>query len=294
MTDWIRRIEIDPDWYDYEIEVTPGWIKRVDASMSKRNRLTPVLFDLATDLGGATMAASLPFVLTSNIVHYHKGHLEGKQNKSYTHRVADAITLKLASKLRGSLKLSPQDLIEIQGACREIQRDLELAYEVAVPVSHQYVWQRFREETRIQRMAWHGQQLCFVAAYSALENFLVQSVAVALKQPSFKKKRADEFPELRDLFGEEIHDMAWADPYPVSVRLARNAILHNGGRETDTLSSHGHDILVRDQILQFKAHNNIRLLRHIEACAEKVIEIGSQMPAVLREKKKKRRRGRKR
>ncbi|WP_428307690.1 hypothetical protein [Lacipirellula sp.] len=292
MSDWSRKIEIDPDWQDYEIQITPGWTRKVSDSTSRRNRLIPVFYDFAADLSGATMAASLPYLLTSNIVHYHKGYVQAKEEPTTSQRLADVVTLLLARKLRGRANLTADQLLEIQSACLEIQQEFKVAYAQTSGISHDYVWDGFMKEPRTHRMAWHSQQLCFVAAFSAFENFLVQSVAVAMKQPTFKKKRAEEFPELRDAFGQAIYDQSWSDKYMASVRLARNAILHNGGRETDSLRTLGHGFLVKEKMLQIKASDNTRLLRHLEASAESIIHVGSQIPAVIREKKRRRKRRR--
>ena len=285
-------MEVDPNWSDYRIELTAGWVKATEALLPRRSRLQAAFWDLLADLRASSHAASLPYMLTANIVSFHRGHIKGREDRSHNFRLADAMTRRLALKLQG--KLDAAMMATVRGACLEIQQEFVDAYDSAPAISHEEVWGGFSDFTPFRTMAWSAQRNAFVMSWAAFENFLLQAVAAALMNPTFKRRLGQgRFTELADEFDEAIHGICWADDYPTHVRLARDAIMHNGGRVGSPLDQLPHPFAVIEKLLQIKASDNRNLLKYIENCTLALITAANEKPALLQPKRPRKRHRRK-
>jgi hypothetical protein len=280
--------EVDPDWRDYDVSLTRGWAKRIDALVPRQSRLKPVVFDLTADLRAVTITASMPNQMVSGLSAFASGYVNEKNEPTPTYRIADAMTRRLALKLQQRLNLTPDEMTEIRGACLEIQSEISKVHDATVEFTPDDVWARYMEAKGFQFGLWGTQRICFVATYNAYDNFLTRCVAIALKQPTFRRKRDDVFAKaIEDHFGAEALDLCWRCSAVAVPREVRHALSHCGGRETDKLRSLAHDFPVENGVLQVMAGHNKKLLRLIEARATYLVEIANTLPQFRKDRKPK-------
>jgi hypothetical protein len=270
--------EVDPDWRDYDVSLTRGWARELHALTPKNCKLRPVVFALTADLRAISIAASFPNQLASSLSAFANGYLRAKSDPSPTFRVADAITRRLALKLKPRLNLSASDMAEIHGACLEIQSEVDHVQNVGLSYSSDDVWGEYMQAKGFQFGLWGVQRISFVAAYNAYDNFLTQCVALALKQPTYRRKRGDTFEAaIEQHFGAEAVKHCWRCDAVAVPREARHALSHYGGRETDELRRLTHDFPIRDRMIQVLAAHNKRLLRVIEDRATYLVTIARDL-----------------
>ena len=280
--------EVDPDWRDYDVRLTPGWAKHLDSLISRRNRLKPVAFDLTADLRAVSITASSPRQMVAGLSGFATGYVNGKREPTPVYRIADAMTRRLAGKLQHRLSLSEAQLTEVRGACLEIQSEISTVQDAKLEFKPDDIWAEFMQNKGFQFSLWGTQRICFVSAYNAYDNFLTRCVSLALQQPTFRRKRDDVFAEaIEDNFGKQALEHCWRCSAVAVPREVRNALSHSGGRETDKLRSLTHDFPIRNGVIQVQAGHNKKLLRMIESRANYLAEITNRLPQFLKDRKKK-------
>jgi hypothetical protein len=111
-------------------------------------------------------------------------------------------------------------------------------------------------------------------------------MAAAVKQRRYQIRK--KFPgEFAREFGQSVCNDCWSDPQIQILRLARNAIVHEGGRETDTLKQAGHKILIYQDHLQVFPHDLKAAFRLVEQCADKIVAAAVRHSSFMRPKKQK-------
>ena len=126
---------------------------------------------------------------------------------------------------------------------------------------------------------WGAQRVCYGAIYHAYENFVRDCIALLKGVPSFDDKGDKLIPGARSTLGKEIVECCLTDSAVTLAFDVRNALAHNGGRETERLRANEvrHGIYVEDGILQIvpcDTSNLFGLLKEkASALAERVVEL---------------------
>jgi hypothetical protein len=224
--------------------------------------------------------------MVSGLSAFANSFVNAKNEPTPTYRIADAMTRRLAAKVQSRLNLSAAALADVQGACLEIQSEIAPAERATLTFSQDDVWARYMEEKGFQFGLWGTQRICFVAAYNAYDNFLTRCVSIALKQPTFRRKRDDVFAKaIEDNFGAKALDLCWRCTAIAVPREVRHALSHCGGRDTDKLRTLPHDFSIQNGVIQVLAAHNKKLLRVIEERAIYLTELSNSLPQFLRARK---------
>ncbi|MEX2671124.1 MAG: hypothetical protein WD294_03320 [Phycisphaeraceae bacterium] len=110
----------------------------------------------------------------------------------------------------------------------------------------------------------------YVAVWQGYENFVVWCV----RHKTGTTIRIDRnFPgRLCKAFNVDIARHCWIDARPEAARLIRNAIVHNGARETPQLQRIEHDIAVINGELQIWPDDVAILYNHLQQCVDQLVD----------------------
>ena len=128
---------------------------------------------------------------------------------------------------------------------------------------------------------WGSQRISYGAIYHAYENFIREAVGLALGVANYKAGHISTL--LKDCersFGKPIADVCLADSDVEAARLVRNALAHNGGKETSKLHGVAHGILIENGELQMMAPDTRRLFDLLKSRAYKLAEKAVTLPSI--------------
>src|SRR5688500_7562865 len=113
-----RSVEIDTQWKDYLVALSPGWAKQFMDRIPNGSPLDQYAFDLIADLRSASLTASLPYRMISQLAAFHSGYVNAKNDPPPAVQIADSVVQRLTKKL--DHRLDAATLAIINGACLEI------------------------------------------------------------------------------------------------------------------------------------------------------------------------------
>lgn len=278
MSKIIKQASIDPDLADYEPFFDHDWGKRVSTIADQAKALESIVFDLAFSWKGASSTAHLP----GHLMHLFNGFAVSFFNDTSPNtrslRLVKGLTERLAARLPFDTSMRQQIHKAMLDIDAEIMAELENA---PLPFSAEKAWSDFVRIPQFQHCIWACQRICYVAVYNAYEDFITRCVGVALGQPEYRMQRGKEFSrDFRTAFGDALFQSCWADSPIAIARLARHALSHAGGRETEDLNLYRprHEFEVRSDEIQVKATNTRSLFECLKDRSFTLVEKAASMP----------------
>ena len=136
------------------------------------------------------------------------------------------------------------------------------------------------ESHEFQLAIWGSQRICFGAIYVAYEDFVRECIRLALGIAKYKPRGGITtiVADAARFFGQPLADDCLNAPEVWHSRLVRNALAHNGGKETDELKQVQHGIRVESGLLQIMAPDNRRLFNILKIRAYKLTEKAVLLP----------------
>jgi hypothetical protein len=136
-----------------------------------------------------------------------------------------------------------------------------------------YFWAAYlnnRVSSDFKLSIWGAQRVCYGAIYHAYENFVRDCIAVVKGRSSYYDEL---FAGARSTLGKEVVDCCLTDPRVKLAYQIRNALAHNGGKETDKLREIRHGIHVKDGVLQIVPEDTVGLF---DLLKEKVFRLANK------------------
>jgi hypothetical protein len=269
-THWRREIRADTRLESYNIQLTRKWAGQLDDTASKSAQLSEIVSDFLMWFQSISITSGLPFTVVSQLDTFVDGFLKNDDEKPLVEKTAKAITSRLAR----SLNVDPETRAQIAVECLRIGATVDIS-RVPPPFSIEDIWQSYLEHKGFQLALWESQRSGLVNVYNCYESFLMRCMATAVRQRSYSIKR--QFPvDFAREFGQPICDDCWSDPQIQILRYARNAIVHEGGRETDQIKRLGHKVLVYKGYLQVYPDDLKAAFRLVEKCVDKIVAAAVQ------------------
>lgn len=130
---------------------------------------------------------------------------------------------------------------------------------------------------------WGTQRVVYGAIYHAYENFVTRCIGFTLRDPNYRPDKAKDLLEAaKAALDTSTFGFCVADSSINIARLIRNAIAHNGGRETEELKRVSHGVTIRDGELQLMPSDSALLFLTLKdrasALAEATMAIASGQP----------------
>jgi hypothetical protein len=136
------------------------------------------------------------------------------------------------------------------------------------------IWANFLEQDAFAMSVWSSQRVSYVAFYNAYEAFIVECLKVGTGLPNLRSTDKKVFNEaLRTGLGKDISSPCWSHHEINVARLVRNALSHNGGRETEELKKQKHGVKLIGDELQIVPEDNHRMLRRLRQAVEEITAV---------------------
>lgn len=270
-----KRVLIDSSIEQYDIRLSPGWSDDLFNKVSQASPLFPVAFNIVADLQSICFTASLPRTMATQLRNFCHGFISAG-NETKTEKVVTSTVLKIIEKAGPSLDASA--LSAIQEAGLSIQAELGGIRATASNIPLETIWADSMNSDTFQFGVWGTQHICYVAAFNAYDIFVVACLGIGKRQSTYRRKSEKKFiTDLETVFSETLAEHVWGDDEITTARLARHALSHSGGKETNELRQHGHQFELIDKVIQIRARENQALLRSIESRVDSLVDAALQL-----------------
>ena len=223
----------------------------------------------------AAYTASMPVELLRHVKAFHDNFVNTGELNTHLLQLAFGIPGELVKELpelTGDPELLRKLQTKVMGIGARIH-EARTAAKVEFPLDQ--LWNDYLKESVFQLSLWGSLRICYVAIYSAYDNFLARMVGVVLGQRV--RTNQDFVKHLRNAFGEAICDRCWTQTPVLIARLARHSLAHAGGRVTDELRNLKHGFEVRDDRIQIVPRNVKALWALLKKNVTEVVEAAVAM-----------------
>ena len=188
-----------------------------------------------------------------------------------------AIREKLLAKVPG---LSHAKRQQISNALFEIRQEAEQfsrAGSESIETAEES-WEKMLEIPVIRVGLWGAERICFSALFHAYENFVRHVFGlITHNDPGYRIKDLKAFPsDFEKAFGAELAQTCLNDVEVRNARIVRNAVAHNGGRNTDELRKVQHDFPIHDDQIQITTQHTRTLHQSLKERSLRLAEAGKE------------------
>jgi hypothetical protein len=239
------EIQYDDRLDSYASFFDHAWAKAFyDAS--EATRLHKAAHDLCRDWKGIALASRMSWLMVISLEGFHAGFTQ--TNPAFSQRFMDAVGNWVADngKLRNMARRAI--LAEVKKIGAQVQEEMRVA---GPPIDREKIWKEYLQVGEIPWALWASQRLAYGSLYYAYENFLQRAVGLGRGDDEYRAyKPADLKRDFDILFGSVLTRECLDDPQIEIARCVRNALTHDGGRESGKLRALQHRIRVSKGQLQ--------------------------------------------
>jgi hypothetical protein len=276
-----HRIFVDDPLESYQTFFDHTWVENID-TMVAGTKLERPIFNLCVSWKAAANTCILPWLICDSVSEFSVGFTMGRE--PFAAQVIEACAKRLPNEMS---RLSNMQRKELIAAVKKIGTELrdrlaQQAHEFTVSANQ--MWMAFLNgagASEFRLSIWGSQRTAFGAIYHAYENLLREAVSLASGRPQYKVRKVSTLlTDCANLFGQPIADMCLADPDVRAARLVRNALAHNGGKETAELCGVAHGIRLENGELQIMAPDTRRLFDLLKVRVFKLAEKAVTLPTI--------------
>lgn len=269
-----KTFRVDVRMESYKSFFDHGWAARI-MEATAATPIAQAVFDLCAAWRGVSNTHAMPYLMLEQFRGFAKGLLGAHWHGA---KWIAATQQGLASEMGDGLSNMGRRrmlaaLARLETRFRETLASTELK---ELDIDILAMWEKHLENFEMQAVLWGSQRLCYAAVYYSYEDFLTRCVAAARIDPDYRMPRRNDFAkDLADAFSSNLRDRCWSNSAINVARLARHALVHNGGRVTDELGKITHGILVIDGELQIMATDTSDLYQLLK---ERAKELAAAFP----------------
>lgn len=237
-----QRVESYKQFFDYE------WSRRILAFTEPAPKLNSLVHKLGAAWKVASNTAMMPWLMNESLRGVTNGYNKGRSPEERIGNLLNVLRLKVLRELPHSLEVK----LQINELLSRMMKQISL---ITIPdekleLPPKFVWDHFIDNKDFQMSLWGSQCQAFSAVYFPYENFLVQCVRRASgSQKHYPNCKAIE-DAYKETFSEQFAKRFVMDDAIHEARLVRNAIVHNGGVETEKLRSITHRYRIEGKQIQ--------------------------------------------
>jgi hypothetical protein len=277
----IHNIVVDDRLESYTTFFDHAWAATID-KLALGTKLEVPVFDLLVSWRAAANTCLLPWLTCTSVSGFSTGFAMGRE--PFALQLINACAKRLPEEMPG---LSNMRRKEVSAAVRKIGTELKVALDEQsqeVTVAADALWSALLNGTaayEFRLSIWGSQRISYGALCHAYENFIREAIGLALGIANYKGGHvALLLKDCERSFGKPIADLCLADADVESARLVRNALAHNGGKETTKLHGLAHRIRVENGELQIMAPDTRRLFDLLKVRAYKLTEVAITLPSI--------------
>ena len=274
-------IVIDERLESYATFFDHAWAKTID-DLACGTKLEAPVFKLCISWKAAANTCVLPWLMCTSVSNSLVGFAMGRE--PFTIELINACAKRLPEEMPG---LSNMRRKELGAAVRKIgneQKELLARQSEERAIDAKQMWTAFLNGPGSQEFGlgiWGSQRLAYGAIYHAYENFIREAIGLALGVSDYRAGNISTLiKDCTSAFGRPIADPCLSDPDVDAARLVRNALAHNGGKETSQLQAVNHGIMVDSGQLQVMAPHTRQLFDLLKGRAFKLAEKAVTHPSI--------------
>jgi hypothetical protein len=143
----------------------------------------------------------------------------------------------------------------------------------------EYLWDGLMKLSPFHISLWSLERLCYAGLYYSYEWFLTECVRTKNNDPDYRWNRKEDFTKIfRTSFGEILTEKCWLDNKVDLARVARHALVHNGGKITDELRKRNHTFVIEGEEIQINAMHTTELYNELKSRVTELAESAVKMP----------------
>ena len=252
MDELIRTARIDTQLDSYKDFFDKAWFARISSITEYTNLEGPVL-ELARAWLGASHVHAMPWVFATSVDGLLGHRLE--QHEPISVAQIRGLREKIIGKLSAKgVAIRPMLRKTLNECLADLNTDIVQALAVARVVASNdadNVWEELLERNEFKTILWSGERICFAAVYYNYECFLTECLRIKRGEPEYCLTQEKQFKkDFNASFSAALQQQCWSDQDVVIARLARHALVHNGGRMTPKLAKQPHKFVVENDELQ--------------------------------------------
>jgi hypothetical protein len=274
----VKNIKIDTRVDAYKTYFDHAWYRKLDETVAGSKLEEPV-FSLGMNWKSAANTHLMPWLMIQSIKRFWEGHLRGQESASeqaVTH-LAQHVPAEMGDSLSHmKRKKLAEVMTQIGGRMKQVreQNDEE--------INPQAVFDIFLSGpggSELQLSIWGSQRITYGAVFHAYEDFVSRCVGLARNEPDYRAFKIKTLhSDARAAFGDTTANHCLTDSPVELARLVRNALAHQGGRETDELKKVAHGVTVVDGVLQVMPDDNRRLFDTLKDRVFKLTQAALSLP----------------
>ena len=276
-----HTIFVDDRLESYQTFFDHAWATTID-TLATGTKLESPIFNLCVSWKAAANTCVLPWLICDSVSEFSAGFTMGRE--PFAVQLINACAKRLPDEMPSLSNMRRKEMGE---AIRKIGTEVngmlaQQAHEFIVSANQ--MWTAFLNGQAAHEFRlgiWGSQRISYGAIYHAYENLIREAVGLALGMSNYKAHNLSTL--LKDLscsFGQPIADMCLADADVKAARLVRNALAHNGGKETNELHGVAHGIRIENGELQIIAPDTRRLFDLLKVRVYKLAEKAVTLPAI--------------
>jgi hypothetical protein len=281
MAEIIAHVRVDSELASYQTFFDHQWAKDIH-KLVRNTKLMPVVDSLTLHWKSVADAHLMPWLVTKSLSGFAAGFL--KARPPVTVEVVGALQRKLVSELGDAIPRRAQKALK--AAVERIAMNTRQAAVKAVEVTRSRyrpadIWAELFALPEFQLSLLGSQRLCYAGVYFGYENFVRQctSLATGVAETEYQ----DSFSAMRNgmetAFGHDVTGYV-VDKDVNVARHVRNALVHAGGRISDSLREIPHGLVVEGDVLQIVAADTAKLFHQLKARAFALAEQAVTLPAI--------------
>ena len=275
-----RTIGINPKIESYEGFFDFEW-KKTFLETIRHSLLREPGFDLARGWEAISNARQIPWLMVKCLDARMYQRLD--ECIPWDSRKISILRDKLVAKIeaRGE-KMRPALRKKIQEAIAEVDNEaLEMRKEVRDQVfaRREDLWDGLVKYETFHTSLWSSERMCYGSLYYGYEWFLTKCVGIKRAEPGYRWFKITKFAtDFEAAFGGSIANECLQDKEIFIARLARHALVHNGGRMTDELRREPHTFWIAGDEIQINSEHTTSLYRKLASRVMKVAEHAVTLP----------------
>jgi len=238
-----KRVDLDADSYQQFFD--HDWSREL-YELTDGTDINDEAKDLAIAFKSCANTHILPWLMFSTLNGYAEGYRKNNPYGLNWLKLAETTIIK-------KVELSNMKQLQVRKALHELASDaesaMEQAKEMTVPFDVKDHWNTVCNNDEFVLALVGSQRLCYGGLYYAYEDFVLRLYRKRSKDFGYRIEK--NFSSLfRKCFDESIRDICWNNDEIRVAREVRHALVHNGGRVTQTLKPMKHGIVIQDNELQ--------------------------------------------
>jgi hypothetical protein len=222
----------------YESFFDHKWSK-VIYDLTDDTKLKQPAFDLSVSWRGAANTFAMPWLLATMVQNTLQEKI--KQEEPHAKKYITLLKEKILSEMRVPFQRDQK---------KDLQRVMEKLYKKSLSVccavkqipiyQPDEVWKALLNNYEFNIALLGSQRMCFGSVYYAYEDYLRQCLGLALAKTDYRIRGRNIEADFTAVFSKSLFNLCWSDREVSLARITRNALVHNGCRETEDLKNAKH------------------------------------------------------